>query len=264
MNNMNKIGICLLVKNEIDIIKTWLNHHIPMCDYMVIMDNGSYDGTREVIDFYAEKFNIKVIDQPAQDYNQKIWVLEMIDWCKKAGCTHVLSADTDEMYDADLRIMAEKLTGDLGAYKIPCRLYVPTIFDDENILNPIERMKYYLKTGRTQEESQCLVAWSKMFFSLADFKELELGNDVIRFNSKNTKTEIAKDAIIRHYPERSWQQYRLKYIQGGEAYARSKHPAMFGWHWKKIHKIYFTGGIVALKRFWYNLLEDNKELLIKD
>ena len=38
-----------MVKNEVDIIETFIRYHISILDGMVILDNGSTDGTVEVI-----------------------------------------------------------------------------------------------------------------------------------------------------------------------------------------------------------------------
>lgn len=41
----NRIGIFLFAKNEIDFIHKWIDHHLKIADELVIIDNGSSDGT---------------------------------------------------------------------------------------------------------------------------------------------------------------------------------------------------------------------------
>lgn len=46
---MNKIAIFLFVKNEIDFIEKWLSHNTRVADETTVIDNGSTDGTLEIL-----------------------------------------------------------------------------------------------------------------------------------------------------------------------------------------------------------------------
>ncbi len=53
---MKKLSLCMIVKNESHIIKECLESVYPYIDYWVIADNGSTDGTQQLIkDFFEEK-----------------------------------------------------------------------------------------------------------------------------------------------------------------------------------------------------------------
>ncbi|MCX6822211.1 MAG: hypothetical protein NTW30_05545, partial [Candidatus Aenigmarchaeota archaeon] len=182
--------------------------------------------------------------------------------CIGNGCSHVAVIDADEIWDTDFRKLAETL--ETGAYKLRCKMYVPTIYDDMNIKNPFERMKYCLKKGRTHEEDQCITAWGKVFFNVKDFKNIELGNDKVYFNEKNYETTYIDD-VIKHYPNRSLDQYKHKVIISGEAWnANTTKNKNYGWHIRKQYDIYFKGGITALHYHWYEqILEDRRNLMEK-
>ena len=97
-----KLGCTLLVRDEIDMIKPWLEHHLPLVDEMVITDNNSIDGTRELLQKYKSK-KLMIIDEPEKTYLQDQWVDRMIRILKDKKCTHVFNSDCDEMWHCDFK-----------------------------------------------------------------------------------------------------------------------------------------------------------------
>ena len=259
---MIKIGLCLLVRDEIDMIKAWFDHYIDMCDYLCVTDNGSIDGTE---DYLAEQKRSGAIDclinEQGRDYNQSVWVDNMVRQCIRSGCTHVYSVDADEIWHFDPIAIAESMRDGVTVYRLPCRLYVPTVWDDQAEHDPTKRMKYYVTKGRTHEEAQCIEAWGKLFFAVDGYTGIEIGNDSVFINGVRTKGTRTADGYIAHYPNRSWDQFRNKVIVSGEAWNNSPLPKAFGWHIRKQYHEYFTGGIVGLKRLWYSMIEDRRKLL---
>ena len=61
-----KIGLTLLVRDEHDIIKQWLDFHIPKADFIVVTDNGSVDGTRDILEQDSDA--IQIIDEAGNRY----------------------------------------------------------------------------------------------------------------------------------------------------------------------------------------------------
>lgn len=51
------IEIFLFIKNEIDFVQSFLDHHLCIADKLTIIDNGSTDGTYEILTDYASKEN---------------------------------------------------------------------------------------------------------------------------------------------------------------------------------------------------------------
>ena len=56
---MKKICLCMIVKNESDVITTCLDSVVNNLDYWVICDTGSTDGTQDIIVNYFKKHNIE-------------------------------------------------------------------------------------------------------------------------------------------------------------------------------------------------------------
>src|SRR5215217_2805571 len=63
---MTTIGLVMIVKNEAHVIERCLSSVRPILDYVLIVDTGSTDATREVIAAFLarEKLPGQVIDRP--------------------------------------------------------------------------------------------------------------------------------------------------------------------------------------------------------
>lgn len=96
-NKGNKLGMCILIKDEQDIIEDNIRFHANAgVDCFVVTDNNSTDGTREILAKLAEEFEIIIIDEPSTDFLQAKWTTSMAFKAK-----HELNADWLLCCDAD-------------------------------------------------------------------------------------------------------------------------------------------------------------------
>src|SRR5882724_3256969 len=67
---MKTIGLCMIVKNEAAIIRQCLASARPLVDYVLVVDTGSTDGTRDIVrDFLAaHRLDGAVIEEPWRDF----------------------------------------------------------------------------------------------------------------------------------------------------------------------------------------------------
>lgn len=229
-----KIFIVLLVRDEADIIKAWLDHHRGVADGLIVTDNGSLDGTREIL--AAE--GCEVIDQPPGPYWQSSWVDAMIRRAIRRGADWVVPLDADEFIIGDLRGEIER-AGPHNILQIKSRNFVVTTADDPAEPNPVRRMRYRHESNMT---------WAKVFFATKNYKVIRQGNHEVDLRvPRNIKAVDEAVLALNHYPERSWPQYRRKYTQGGEAYWIADMPKKLGWHWRDKYDIYLSGGTAALR-----------------
>lgn len=92
-----RLSMNLLVKNEADIIEDNIRFHASQgVDCFVVMDNGSTDGTKEIVERLQKEFDIHLIDRPVKDYQQSNWKSEMAFVSRRK-----LKADWSIANDAD-------------------------------------------------------------------------------------------------------------------------------------------------------------------
>jgi glycosyltransferase involved in cell wall biosynthesis len=247
-----KLVMTLLVKNECDIIRQNIEFHLSSgVDYIIAIDNGSRDGTRDILVDYERRGIATVIDEPRQNYAQSEWVTAAALRARdEFDADWILNNDADEFWlgpSGDLK--QDILSAATG--KLICeRRNMLYAWDDEDSGNWIDKARYrvaepvsFTKPRDIFENSLpapylYLGLPSKMLLSAQGLKSVSQGN---HDGSYETSMKGSKSSIrIYHYPLRSKTQFREKVMQGAEAYARNKElPPGMGWHWRR----------------WYHLLQ---------
>lgn len=141
-----KLAMNYLIKNEADIILDNIKVHAQLgADCFVIIDNGSTDGTREILDSIKDQYEMIIIDRPQLDYQQSNWKTEMAKTAaKQLGADWSIANDADEFWipkDGDLKT---EMTQGGSILECPRHniLYDREAFDSE--------APYYTQTNRVQ------------------------------------------------------------------------------------------------------------------
>jgi glycosyltransferase involved in cell wall biosynthesis len=89
---VNKIAILSMVKNERDFIEKFIDHNIQTADEMTIIDNGSTDGTLDVLKSYGDRIRL-INDQSHFGRKGRICT----HWMLKSDADILVPLDADEL-----------------------------------------------------------------------------------------------------------------------------------------------------------------------
>ena len=99
-----RLVMAIKVRNEADVIEANLRHHLAHgVDFFVVTDNGSDDGTREILQRWQDAGLMEVFDEPHEDFWSRAhgWVTRMARVAaERHAADWVLHADADEFWVA--------------------------------------------------------------------------------------------------------------------------------------------------------------------
>ena len=144
------VAAILLVKDEADVIEWTLRHlHRQDVDAAIVADNGSTDGTREILDRLVAETDgwLAVQDDPEVGYWQSAKTTALAHEAHERGFDWVIPCDADEMWvAADGRTVGAWLRGvppDVLLARAALYNYVPTAEDPADS-NPFTRIGWRL------------------------------------------------------------------------------------------------------------------------
>ena len=107
MSEANSISLCMIVRDEEDVLGRCLESVYDLVDEIVIVDTGSQDGTKEIAAAYTERiFDFTWIDDFAAARNAAF---------AKASCAYCMWLDADDVLLAADRQKFKDLKAGLGA-----------------------------------------------------------------------------------------------------------------------------------------------------
>jgi hypothetical protein len=235
-----QIVMTLLVRDEADIVAAVVEHHLAAgVDLIVATDNGSVDGTEEILRAYADANVVELHHEPALDYRQSEWVTRMARRAAAVhGATWVLNADADEFFwppslpaalgdvtDGSVVVRRDNLVADptaSGAW--PHRL----VLRDPLSLSP-----------RGTRIGPKLAHPGDPDVTVAAGNHAATGPLVGAVSAR-------QPLQILHAPDRGFAQYERKIRNGGSAYAVNTVVGQeVGWHWREDYDRLRDGTLAA-------------------
>ena len=95
-----KLVMTLLARDEEDVVDAQLAFHLNAgVDFVVATDNGSRDGTTEILESYARDGHLHLIREESDAFNQSAWVTRMARLAAtEFGADWVINSDADEFW----------------------------------------------------------------------------------------------------------------------------------------------------------------------
>ncbi len=218
-----RIVATLMVRDEIDIVAAMIEHHLDQgVDLIVATDNGSVDGTTEVLERYAATGRVELHHDPVQQKQQGSVVTAM---ARRARSEHradwVLNLDADEfLVPLDRRLsVRQALTGTslhLNAFTTEVtNLVGPPAWSGGGVHRLVWRDQ------RPVEELQGIGIHAHPTPNAVHRGEIDVvvaqGNHFVNLVSNGQPPqELAMEVL--HLPWRSWAQLERKVVNAGMAY----------------------------------------------
>lgn len=232
-----------MVKDEADIIEHTLRHMAGQVDEIIVADNGSTDGTLDLLYALAGELPLSVLEDREPGYWQSSKMSTLAEMAyEHHGAIYVLPFDADEWWWHTSGAPLKDVLVAADGHVVSASLFnhYSTSMDDPSEPNPFRRMAYRMTIP--QPLPKVLVRWAPGCI-------IEAGNHGC-VHVGGWQSSLA-GVRIRHAPYRSPEQFTRKAINGGRAYeAAPDIPREIGLHWKEMYEWYLRGGEDALREIY--------------
>ncbi len=229
-----------MVKDEADVVVGTLQHLADEgVDGILVADNASTDGTRDLLAGLELPCRLEVVDDPEVGYYQSEKMSRLADQAHELGAVWVVPFDADEVWYAPVDRLAEVLRSIPEPYNVaPAQLWDHY----STAIDPPEGHPFETIVWRQPSPG----ALPKVALRWAPGSTIFQGNHGAAIVGGNVETHGRLE--IRHFPYRSAAQFVRKAKNGAAAYAATDlHPTQ-GAHWRQYGAL--------LDRFGEEALED--------
>lgn len=240
---MSAFGVSM-VRDEADVIEGTLRHMAAEVDFMVVADNGSTDGTREILRGLVDELPLTVIDDPEPAYYQSRKMSRLAEIAaRRWGAEWIVPFDADELWFAEHRVadVLARTRADVAVADLTDH-YCTAL--DEADPDPFRSMVW-----RRREPASL----PKVAFRWQPGTVIHQGNHGVTLPEPGAVKTLLQ---VRHFPYRSPAQMVRKARNGAAAYRATDLPEELGAHWRAYGDLIDRRGEEALHdvfrlHFWY-------------
>ncbi|WP_017324714.1 glycosyltransferase family 2 protein [Synechococcus sp. PCC 7336] len=249
----------LLIRDGLDYIRENLDFHLARgVDYVVVIDNGSVDGSRDILTEYEKLGLVTVIDEPSRIFSQSEWMTRAAFVAKDDfGADWILNNDTDEFWyppDGNLQSCLRHQTASMlfcqrynmlfpydrpdnrhwsqkNIYRVQKHFPVPQLSDIYT--EPLQNIYFYLALP------------PKVMVRAENIRSIHMGNHTATFSGSSFS--IQSEIKIYHFPVISAKQLQQKITQGGKAILQNQQLSeRMCWHWRRWYRKLIEAGVSSV------------------
>lgn len=208
------IVMTLVVRDEVDILRANIDHHLALgVDHFLVADNGSVDGTLDVLNDYRNLGVLDFVEKGDVQLNQEVWRGELVQRAIEIGAEWVISNDADEFYSVTGTGTLEETLNASGSRVVTCsRRNMVSAYDRLAPGNWQTELRYCsMNTPRPPKDHYDPTTPMPMPFFYYDlhgkviFKPegfIALGNGAHEVTLEGNPQPAKASIFIRHYPLR--------------------------------------------------------------
>lgn len=245
---MRIVGVSM-VRNEADLIESFVRHHAALLDRLLVVDHGSTDGTREILAaLQAEGLPLWIAETRALANKQaQVLTQAMRDLVRREGADVALALDADEFLRADRRGLEGALSG-LRPDGVGTLRWLTHLPGDGHEPHPLARLRW-----RVPEDADRYVKVAiGGALAARDGWMLAPGSHAAFATTGGRLTAIDAaplDLRLAHLPFRTVEQLVVKVVQGWLGTrlqeGRHAHAGVINAHWRRLFDHYLSGGRFA-------------------
>ncbi len=122
-----RLGMAILVRDEEDIIADNIRFHMTQgVETFIVTDNGSVDGTREILESLRGEIDIEIIDEASHTIDQDLWMTRMACRLREQGrADWVILGDADEFWVSRSGDLRSEITPRRGVHECATHNMLP-------------------------------------------------------------------------------------------------------------------------------------------
>jgi Glycosyl transferase family 2 len=236
------VGISM-VKDEADIAPFTVRRMLAQVDRVIVADNNSTDGTRELLERIDDP-RLCVLHDPEVGYFQSRKMTALAKLALELGAEWVVPFDADEAWHART---GDRVTDALKALPADVLVAQADLYDHVATAQDPAGLDPTLRIGWRRPDPAPL---PKVACRALPGLTIAQGNHSATFDGTDHPLTVLGLLTVRHFPLRSVEQMIRKARNGAAAYAATDLPEDAGGHWRGWGRL-DDAGIADVFRLYY-------------